>query len=270
MVKIAHISDLHFGRTNEAALAALIASLDEERPDLTVITGDLTQSGRRREYREAAAFLETLSGRFLAVPGNHDAPVYNLALRFWKPWARYEKHVGDAAIQCVSAGPVSIIGVNSARRAQPRLDWSRGRLPKPVVEASAALARQENDAGRQVMLALHHPVAPGPGKAGEEIVRNGEYALRRFAENGVSAILTGHVHVAAAAPLASTGGRILSIQAGTAVSTRERGEQASFGILHVDKDQILLTTRRFAGAAFTAEPAQAFVNAGGVWSRAQG
>lgn len=267
MVKIAHISDLHFGRTNEAALAALTVTLDEERPDLTVITGDLTQSGRRREYREAAAFLQSLNGRFLAVPGNHDAPVYNLALRFLNPWARYEKHVGAASIQRVSIGPVSIIGVNSARRAQPRMNWSRGRLPKSVVEASSAIARQESAAGRQVMLALHHPVTPGPGKAGAQIVRNGEHALQQFTENGVSAILTGHVHVAAAAPLASTGGRILSIQAGTAASTRERGEQASFGILNVNKDKIMLTVRRFSQAAFEAGPAQVFLNAGGVWRR---
>ena len=267
MVKIAHISDLHFGRTNEEALAALTSTLDEERPDLTVITGDLTQSGRRREYRQVAAFLKALNGRFLAVPGNHDAPVYNLALRFWKPWARYEKHVGAAAIQCVTIGPLSIIGVNSARRAQPRINWSHGRLPKSIVEASSAIARQENDAGRQVILALHHPVAPGPGKAGARIVGNGEYALQQFAENGVSAILTGHVHVAAAAPLVSTGGRILSIQAGTAVSTRERGEQASFGMMNVSRDKIMLTVRRFSQTVFKAEPAQAFLNAGGVWRR---
>lgn len=267
VVKIAHISDLHFGRTNEAALAALTSTLDAERPELIVITGDLTQSGRRREYREAAAFLQGLHGPFLAVPGNHDAPVYNLALRFLKPWSRYEKHVGAAAIQCVSIGPVSFIGVNSARRAQPRMDWSHGRLPKSIIEASTAIARQENDAGRQVILALHHPVAPGPGKAGAQIVRNGEYALQQFAENGVSAILTGHVHVATAAPLASTDGRILSIQAGTAVSTRERGEQASFGMLDISKDEILLTTRRFSSGSFKTEPAQAFVNAGGVWRR---
>ncbi len=265
MVKIAHISDLHFGRTNPAALTALTQALDAAEPDITVITGDLTQSGRRREFAEAAAFLGTLKSRFLAVPGNHDAPVYNLGLRFFKPWARYETHIGDASIQRLALGPLSLVGVNSARRAQPRLNWSYGRLSKSVIKAASAIAREEQDAGRQVFLALHHPVTLGPGKAGSRIVSNGEQALQAFAENGVSAILTGHVHVASAAPIAATDDRILSIQAGTALSTRERGEQPSFGLIDAGDDQIRLSIKRLADGRFEPEGEQAFTRKAGVW-----
>jgi 3',5'-cyclic AMP phosphodiesterase CpdA len=268
VVKLAHISDLHFGRTNPAALAALTEALNREKPDVTVITGDLTQSGRRREFLEARDFLETLDGRFLAVPGNHDAPVYNPALRFLNPWSRYEEHIGDASIQCLSIGPVTLIGVNSARRAQPRLNWSYGRLSRSIVEAAGGLAQREIEAGKKVFLALHHPVALGANKAGSRIVGNGEYALKRFAEMGVSAILSGHVHIAAAAPLAATGDRILSIQAGTAVSTRERGEKASFGMLDVAEDGVSITTWRFEERGFEAEETEKFHSADGVWRRA--
>ncbi|PQA89366.1 metallophosphoesterase family protein [Hyphococcus luteus] len=269
MVKLAHISDLHFGRANAAALTALTQALNEAKPDLTVITGDLTQSGRRREFAEAAAFLGTLKSRFLAVPGNHDAPVYNLGLRFFKPWARYETHIGAASIQRVNLGPVSVVGVNSARRAQPRLNWSYGRLSKSAVKAASAMAQEEKDAGRMVFLALHHPVTLGPGKAGSRIVSNGDYALREFAENGVSAILTGHVHVASAEPIAATGNRILSIQAGTAMSTRERGEQPSFGIVEAEKNKIRLVTRQFSGGAFEPGAGRTFKKIADVWRSAE-
>lgn len=265
MVKIAHISDLHFGRINPAALEALSDALLNAKPDLTVVTGDLTQSGRKREFIEAGTFLRSLEGRFIAVPGNHDAPVYNPALRFLSPWRRYEKHIGDASIQCVAVGEASVIGVNSARRAQPRLNWSYGRLSSSVIEASAQLASREAQAGREVLLALHHPVALGANKAGSRIVSNGEHALNRFAASGVGAILSGHVHVAAAAPLAATDDRILSIQAGTAVSTRERGEKASFGVLDVNKGEIRIETWRLEDAGFQPETSITYRSAHGVW-----
>ncbi len=265
VVKIAHLSDLHFGRTHEAALTALAEALEAASPDLTVVTGDLTQSGRRKEFAAAAAFLSGVEGPVLAVPGNHDAPVYNLILRFFSPWYRYEKHIGAASLQRVVMGDVCVIGVNSARRAQPRLNWSYGRLSRRVVDEVAHLASTEQDAGRTVLLALHHPLATAPNKAGSEIVGNGEYALRSFSENGVKAVLTGHVHLSAISPVKATGDRILSVQAGTAVSTRQRGEEASFGLLDAERDEISLMRYRFTGEQFQPEDPRAYKLADGVW-----
>jgi 3',5'-cyclic AMP phosphodiesterase CpdA len=265
VVKIAHLSDLHFGRTHEAALTALASALEAAEPDLTVVTGDLTQSGRRKEFAEAASFLSALDGPVLAVPGNHDAPVYNLILRFFSPWSRYEKHIGAASLQRVVLGDVCVIGVNSARRAQPRLNWSYGRLSRRVVDEVSHLAKAEQNAGRTVLLALHHPLVIGPNKAGAKIVGNGEYALRSFSESGVKAVLTGHVHLSAISPVTATGGRILSVQAGTAISTRQRGEEASFGLLDAERDSISLMRYRFTGDRFLSDPPAAYRLESGVW-----
>ena len=265
VVKIAHLSDLHFGRTDEAALTALSDALQAAEPDLIVVTGDLTQSGRRKEFAEAAAFLSQLDGPVLAVPGNHDAPVYNLILRFFSPWHRYEKHIGAASLQRVVLGDVCVIGVNSARRAQPRLNWSYGRLPRRVVDEVADLASSEEAKGRTVLLALHHPLTTAPNKAGSRIVGNGEYALKSFSENGVKAVLTGHVHLSAIAPVTATGGRILSVQAGTAISTRQRGEEASFGVLDAKQDKMSLMRYRFTGDRFETDRAVAYQFEAGAW-----
>lgn len=265
MVKIAHLSDLHFGRTHKEALSALAASLAEIEPDLTVITGDFTQSGRRKEFAEAAAFLSSLSCPVLAVPGNHDTPVYNLIMRFFRPWRRFEKHIGAVSLQRMRVGDICFIGVNSARRAQPRLNWSYGRLSKTIINEVAHLAGSEQASGQHVFLALHHPLVVAPNKAGAEIVGNGEYALSRFAEAGVRAVLTGHVHLSAIAPIEATQGRILSIQAGTALSTRERGEKASFGVLEAAKNKLTLTRHGFTGALFYPQAPQSYALRDGVW-----
>jgi 3',5'-cyclic AMP phosphodiesterase CpdA len=70
MRTIAHLSDLHFGRHDEKAAELLLASLAQERPDLTVITGDLTQRGRRCQFAAARAFIEKLPPPVIVIPGN--------------------------------------------------------------------------------------------------------------------------------------------------------------------------------------------------------
>ena len=82
MRKIAHISDLHFGAADEQVAERLVESIDELRPDLAVVSGDLTQRARPSQFREARAFLDRLKSFQLIVPGNHDVPLYNVVGRF--------------------------------------------------------------------------------------------------------------------------------------------------------------------------------------------
>src|SRR3954463_7318803 len=70
--RLAHLSDLHFGRVDPAAVEGLVRSLEDARPDLIVVSGDFTQSARTGEFRAARAFLDRLPAPTFAVPGNHD------------------------------------------------------------------------------------------------------------------------------------------------------------------------------------------------------
>lgn len=265
MVKIAHISDLHFGRADKAAIDALTQAINDEQPSLTAITGDLTQHGARREFEAAAAFMATLDSPLLAVPGNHDTPVFNLIMRSTRPWARFEKHLGETRVRAARADNVTVIGMNSARQAQLRLDWSYGRLSRRGIAEAADLAARERDSGQTVIVALHHPFAAGPSRAGREIVGNGEKALQRFVASGVSAVMTGHVHQSAAAPLSVTGDRILSIQCGTSGSTRTRGETAGFALLDVQPDALSVHYRHFNDGVYEASRSLDFINRDNRW-----
>ena len=75
-VVIAQISDLHCGSVYyRSALAdAMLDEVNALRPDIVVVTGDLTDMGLHDEYLQARALLDRIEcERMLVVPGNHDA-----------------------------------------------------------------------------------------------------------------------------------------------------------------------------------------------------
>ena len=57
MKVLAHLSDLHFGRVDPAVLEPLRRRVEALRPDLVVVSGDLTQRARKEQFAEAKALL---------------------------------------------------------------------------------------------------------------------------------------------------------------------------------------------------------------------
>src|SRR5205807_4584743 len=58
-----------------SALERALASLNrlDPSPDITVLTGDLVESGASEEYAQLRALLAPLRMPVFAIPGNHDA-----------------------------------------------------------------------------------------------------------------------------------------------------------------------------------------------------
>ena len=75
MVTIAHISDPHVGSQFFVPnlMNRVIAELNEMRPDVVVVSGDLTAEGYRQEYKNWVAYAERIQAPMLTVPGNHDS-----------------------------------------------------------------------------------------------------------------------------------------------------------------------------------------------------
>jgi len=89
--RILHLSDLHFGAREDAAIRdAIGAFVAQSQPDLIVATGDLTHRGRGAQHDQAAAFLRGLGAPVVAVPGNNDIPLA-LPARFTQPWRQFER-----------------------------------------------------------------------------------------------------------------------------------------------------------------------------------
>lgn len=173
------MTDPHFGRADPAAIAALSAAIRSLDPDLVIAGGDLTQRARPRQFREARAFLDGLGAPWLAVPGNHDVPLYNLFLRVFAPLWRFRRHITDERAPRRCVGGVRVLGLDSTRRKVTGrlraeqiaeihevdvLVTHHPLVRKPLEGAAAALAAAER-AGVDVALAGHHHVThvtPGP------------------------------------------------------------------------------------------------------------
>ena len=118
MIRIAHLSDIHFGGENVAAVAAAAEMVAAGGFDLTIVSGDLTQFGARGEFEAAAAWLKTLPGPVLVCPGNHDAPYLAWWERFFTPFARFQRLIGPVEAQTHVAPAFMVRGVNTARGVQ--------------------------------------------------------------------------------------------------------------------------------------------------------
>jgi len=157
-IRIAHLSDIHFGGEDAAAVEAAVAAVAAFAPTLTVVTGDLTLNGLPSEFRAARAWLDRLPWPRLVTPGNHDTPYWNLLLRALVPFNRYRKYIGEPQVVAHDAPGLAVRCINSARGAQPRPDWSKG--------AMALQPLRTLDWGADATLKVfgcHHPWRGGRG-----------------------------------------------------------------------------------------------------------
>jgi 3',5'-cyclic AMP phosphodiesterase CpdA len=236
MSRILHVTDVHFGTEDRAAVAAFTEHAWAQQPDLIVVTGDLTRDGRPAEFEAAAEWLRGLPGPQVTTPGNHDTPYLNIPLRALVPFARYRRWIGPTDGAGHDLPDARVRTVNTARGGQPRLDWSKGAIDLKAADA-AARALAEGPAGALRMIACHHPLVEAIDAPVEGNVHRGHLAAERFAALGVDLILTGHVHNPFAVPLPFGDERTYAVGAGT-LSTRLRGVPASFNCLEVEPDHV--------------------------------
>jgi 3',5'-cyclic AMP phosphodiesterase CpdA len=270
MATIAHLSDVHFGRHDPQVVAAVEAFVTERRPDLTVISGDFTQRARVEQYKLACAWLDRLQAEglsTLAVPGNHDVPLYDVVRRFARPLHRYRRFIDDELCPWFENDELAVLGINTARS----LTIKDGRINREQMQLIRDSFR-DTTPGKARILVTHHPLFAMPiGEEGElsKVVGRHEDALAASAEAGVQILLAGHFHrsfAQSAREMVDTAGAALVIQAGTATSTRLRGEELqSFNWLEVTAGKVELVVHRWDGAAFVGGRPTCFEQVDGNW-----
>jgi 3',5'-cyclic AMP phosphodiesterase CpdA len=258
--RIAHLTDVHFGAVDAAVVAGLVAEVRADAPDLVVISGDLTMGARRWEFRAARRFMDALSVPCLAVPGNHDITPYRIVERFLLPYARWREEIAEETEPTWQDRRVAVLGLNTARRMAPHLDWSRGRVTGGRLRR--LLARLDAvPAGLVRVVVAHHPLLAPEGEVSSQIAGNAEAALAAFAEHDVRLVLSGHLHRSYArlsAPGTLRGGRApLILQGGSATSVRLRGEPNAYNRITIGDDgDIVIEGRVWDGRGWTSATVQ--------------
>jgi 3',5'-cyclic AMP phosphodiesterase CpdA len=273
MARIAHISDIHFGANDPKIVAALDAWLLDAKPDLIIISGDLTQRAKVAEFEAASAWLDRLRDqghRLLIVPGNHDIPLYNVMLRFGAPLRRYQRHIAEDLCPWFESDEVAVLGLNTARS----LTIKDGRINHEQMRMlRERFARVSPDKTR--ILVTHHPLFSMPIGRGNELseaVGHHDDAVTAVCEAGVHIALAGHFHrtyAESARKMVEKAGAALVIQAGTATSTRLRNnEPQSFNWIHANgRRDIELQVVVWDGATFTRGDHVRYLSDGSSWTR---
>jgi 3',5'-cyclic AMP phosphodiesterase CpdA len=216
-----HISDTHFGTEDAAVTQAVRDLAARERPDVVVLSGDITQRARRAQFDAAREFCDSLGvERIFTLPGNHDIPLYNLFARVLAPYAGYRRVFGDDLEPVLELHDLLLVGVNTTRPERHK----HGEVSKAQIARVARLL-EKAPPDRLRVVVTHQPACVMRPEDEKDRLRGGEAAVRAWAEAGADIVLGGHIHLPFVSDLcakALTRRPIYCIQAGTALSHRVR------------------------------------------------
>ena len=251
MRTLVQLSDLHFGRADHEVVHKLQRTLAAIAPDVIAVSGDFTQRARRAQFRAARAFLDALPAPHIAVPGNHDVPLYNVVARFLFPLAGYRRFISRDLMPSFVDDEVAVFGTDTTRS----LTIKGGALRDGEV-ARLARALESVAVGAVKVVVAHHPL-------------DAPVHVQRLIDAGVDVFLTGHLHTSAVSHTAeryqSRSRSGIIVEAGTATSTRVRDEPNAFNVIQLTRDRIVVEPWSWNGTAFVSLRAQRFAHAADGW-----
>ena len=210
---LAHLSDLHLGRSpaQDEQVARAVDAV--EGIDHVVVSGDVTDRGRAHEYARFERLFAPLAaaGRLTVVPGNHDRLGDDLGPRLRK----------GARVQTETRRGLYLVRVDSTGEHNRFLLAGHGNLCDGVL-AEVERAVGAAPAGHLVVVTLHHHPLPLPEETLPELLasriglpyaselRLGATLLTRL-RGRCDLVLHGHRHVPRALTLFSADARPLGL-----------------------------------------------------------
>jgi 3',5'-cyclic AMP phosphodiesterase CpdA len=266
MKKIVHISDLHFGTEDKKIAEGLLNTIKALSPDLVVVSGDLTQRARVKQFKAAGDYLEKIKSPIIVVPGNHDIPLFDIFRRFLSPLRRYNKFITDNMYPLYADEKMAVMGINSARS----LTWKNGRISlEQIQEMKNKLCKIDNSIFK--IIVTHHPFIPPPGDPGEALIGRSTIALVIISECGVDLLLAGHLHNGYSGDIRPYYPKhkksIVSAQAGTAISRRIREEPNGFNFISIEKTFLNIEVYEWNGTGFTKKINTSYQKKDNEWIR---
>jgi 3',5'-cyclic AMP phosphodiesterase CpdA len=222
MTTLLQVSDAHFGTERAPVVQALIRLAHAQKPEVVVLSGDITQRARRHQFNAARRFIDQVNPpAFMAIPGNHDIPLFNVLARVFSPYGNYSRVFGADLEPEFSADHLLLIGVNTTR---PRRHKD-GEISAAQIDRVAHRLRQAPAAQVRIVV-VHQPVLViRPGDKAN-LLHGHRQAVPAWSDAGADIIMGGHIHLPYVRSLRTTFASlprdIWTVQAGTAVSSRIR------------------------------------------------
>src|SRR5438045_3660158 len=275
MRTIVHISDIHFGRVDPVIAEGLIEDIAaiSPAPNVLVNSGDFTQRGRRAQYRAASDYMKRLPSPQILVPGNHDIPLYDVIRRFFFPLDRYRQYITKDLRPFYKDEQVAILGMNTARSWTWSWNgfWKDGRISAEQL-LDIKLRFCDLPAETFKIVVTHHPFIPPPKERPHGIVGGALAALEMMENCGIDMALAGHLHMGYSGDVRThhegINRSIISVQAGTAISNRRRGnEPNAYNLITINPPQVTITVRAWTGVKFDTHAQTHYTRIEGIWQR---
>jgi 3',5'-cyclic AMP phosphodiesterase CpdA len=250
MIRLFHVSDVHFGREDAAAVEWFGTLVHAERPDAVVMTGDLTMRARRHEFVAGLEWLQSLGVPVTVEVGNHDLPYFNPIARFVRPYHRIDE-IERIIEKPLDLPGVAIVPMMTTARFQWRFNWAKGNVSPGSLRRTLALI-ETVPKDKLIFVACHHPLVEARTEA-TGATRGGAEALAALTAAGAAAVLTGHVHDPFDVALDVVGREVRMIGAGT-LSRRTRATPPSFNEIRITQARFEVVVRTLSAQPDTVLP----------------
>ncbi|MDQ9019678.1 metallophosphoesterase [Acinetobacter sichuanensis] len=230
-----HLSDLHFGTERQECIQAIQTFCQEQRPEVVVVSGDLTQRAKFKEFLACRQFLDGLKIPYFVVPGNHDIPLYQLWNRVFSPFGLYQLFFGSLENTLVTEH-FYLIGMNSIRRRY----HTRGHISLEQIQHVDEIL-QKAPQNKLKIIVSHQPFyTSNENHHLKDCPSLGKFAIKEWGQHQLYVLLHGHLHLVAVYDLnrefeLDLQQPVYEVHAGTAISKRlHKNMPNSFNVIHCD------------------------------------
>lgn len=192
----------------------LMETMLSEKPDMVLITGDLTKDGELLSHQYVAGQLNRLREagiKTFVIPGNHDFGSKHALIfdgdqsskaevvsreQFTELYRNHGYGAGSLRDEtslsycCEPVDGLLLIGLDSGKD---------GRLEESTLQWACQQAAQAQQQGKYVLTMMHHALLPHFNAEDQmlpsSVVQNYETVRNRLADAGVQVVLTGHIHI---------------------------------------------------------------------------
>lgn len=248
MSMILHASDLHFGKADEAVVAAFHHEIEILKPDLVILSGDFTQVGSKQEFKRAAAFIKSISAPVFTVPGNHDISRFSVWQRFTDPMHLYRDYIAPMPDSVFENDSAFVVGINTARPIVPHWNWANGMVSQDQIEYVHNQFRYAPNEKVRIFV-CHHPLVNVESVPIDTIVWGSTDLLKALDDQHVDIVLTGHVHHASILPVDEGRTGPVMVGCASATSTRLRSQSNGYNLIHISKEKIKVDLVHWNGSA---------------------